>query len=189
MAGVRIAVVPDLEDETSEQVAVSGELDCTRADAVSELYELVGRTAALKAAKIVGRMDVALEIVQEVFLKLWKAQLRFPDRKAAFVWVYRCAHNAAIDHLRLAVNRHDDLDAAPPSALAVLPDASLEARELIMLATGRLNERELQIVVYQLVDGMSQGEIAEVLGVSRKTVVRDWQKIDEKLTALRREFT
>jgi DNA-binding CsgD family transcriptional regulator len=40
-----------------------------------------------------------------------------------------------------------------------------------------------------MVDGMTQGEIADVIGVSRKTVVRDWQKIEEKLTAFRKEFS
>jgi DNA-binding CsgD family transcriptional regulator len=58
-----------------------------------------------------------------------------------------------------------------------------------MRATADLSDREVQILIYVMVDGMTQGDIADVIGVSRKTVVRDWQKIEEKLSAFRREFS
>lgn len=190
LAGVSVAVVSTPRDYFNViKSSESGICDCSQKTTVSELYRHLGKTAALKASKIVGRMDVALEIVQDTFLKLWKQKPIFPDRKAAFVWVYRTTHNAAIDHLRLAVNKHTDIEQCSPGLLgSILPDNSLEDRQLIMRAAGLLSERELQIVMYVMVDGMTQGEIAEVLTVSRKTVVRVWQKIDEKLSEFRREF-
>ncbi len=164
--------------------------DCGVEKIVSDLYKQVGKTAALKATKIVGRMDVALEIVQETFLKLWKSKLTFPDKKAAFIWIYKTTHNASIDYIRLAMNKNSSLDHCATSDLAsILPNTSIEERQLIMHATSQLNEREVQILIYVMVDGMTQGEIADVIGVSRKTVVRDWQKIEEKLTAFRKEFS
>lgn len=190
LAGVPIAVVSTPPDYLSViDNPNQGICDCSVKDTVADLYRLLGKTAALKASKIVGRMDVALEIVQETFLKLWKQKPVFPDKKAAYMWVYRTTHNAAIDHLRLAVNKHSAVDLCTPGETgSVLPNNSLEDRQLIMRAAAQLSERELQIVMYVMVDGMTQGEIGDVLGVSRKTVVRDWQKIDEKLTAFRREF-
>ncbi len=164
--------------------------DCGVEKVVSDLYRDVGKTAALKATKVVGRMDVALEIVQETFLKLWKSKLTFPDRKAAFIWIYKTTHNASIDYIRLAMNKNSSIDECSQSDLAaILPNTSVEERQLIMRATSQLSEREVQILIYVMVDGMTQGEIADVIGVSRKTIVRDWQKIEEKLTAFRREFS
>ncbi len=188
VAGVCETLLPD--SHTSLKTIRNEVCDCGSEKIVSELYRQVGKMAALKATKVVGRMDIALEIVQETFLKLWKSKLSFPDKKAAFIWIYKTTHNASIDYIRLAMNKNTSIDQCSASDLAsILPNTSIEERQLIMKATSQLNEREVQILLYVMVDGMTQGEIADVIGVSRKTVVRDWQKIEEKLTAFRREFS
>ena len=187
MAGVCENLLPDSPTLKSVGNQIC---DCGVEKVVSDLYKLVGKTAALKATKVVGRMDVALEIVQETFLKLWKSKLIFPDKKAAYIWIYKTTHNAAIDYIRLAMNKNSSIDQCAPNDLAsILPNTSVEDRQLILRATADLSEREVQILVYVMVDGMTQGDIADVIGVSRKTVVRDWQKIEEKLSAFRREFS
>jgi RNA polymerase sigma factor (sigma-70 family) len=47
-------------------------------------------------------------------------------------------------------------------------DAALERLEA-------LNERQSQVVTYRFFGGLTQREIAEVLGVSEPTVRRDWR--------------
>jgi len=179
-----------LSDSSTSNSLTNQVCDCGLEKVVSDLYNLVGKTAVLKAMKVVGRMDVALEIVQETFLKLWKSKPSFPDKKAAFIWIYKTTHNASIDYIRLAMNKYSSIDLCSTSELAsIFPNTSIEERQLILRATSRLSEREVQILIYVMVDGMTQGEIADVIGVSRKTIVRDWQKIEEKLTAFRREFS
>ena len=80
-------------------------MDCRSHDQLRRLYEATGRAAVLKTARVVGRLDVAEEIVQSAFLKLWGAQLAFASERAAYAWIYRTCHNAGIDHLRAHATR------------------------------------------------------------------------------------
>lgn len=57
----------------------------------------------------------------------------------------------------------------------------LGARQLIEQLTDKLDERSLEIVAAHYIGGMSQGEVAEMLGVSRRAVVK-------RLTGVRKQF-
>lgn len=54
--------------------------------------------------------------------------------------------------------------------------ADVDLDELLALdeALGRLDERQRQVVEYRFFGGMAESEIAEVLGVTARTVRRDW---------------
>jgi RNA polymerase sigma factor (sigma-70 family) len=58
------------------------------------------------------------------------------------------------------------------------PAVDIEARDAALKLLGTLSEQEMQIAVLLFVDGMSQGEIAEEVGISRVTV-------NKKIQALR----
>jgi RNA polymerase sigma factor (sigma-70 family) len=50
------------------------------------------------------------------------------------------------------------------------PDVGIEARDAALKLLASMSEQEMAIAVLLFVDGMSQGEIAEEVGVSRVTV-------------------
>jgi RNA polymerase sigma-70 factor (ECF subfamily) len=161
-------------------------MDSRDPNAIARLYERTGRAALSKTARLVGRVAVAEEIVQDVFLKLWSAELTFPDERAAYAWIYRSCHNAGIDHLRAAATRREE--SAEPSDLAAHRDLAADAtpvrlaqRQLLTKHLSRLDDREAQILGYRVVDGMTQDEIAEVMGVARKTIVRACARLEAKL--------
>ena len=58
------------------------------------------------------------------------------------------------------------------------PAVDIEARDAVLKLLGTMTEQEMQIAVLLFVDGMSQGEIAAEVGVSRVTV-------NKKIQALR----
>jgi RNA polymerase sigma-70 factor (ECF subfamily) len=160
-------------------------MDCRDPENLRRLYERVGRAALLKTARLVGRKDVAEEILQSSFLKLWDAGLSFPDERAAFAWIYRTCHNAAIDHVRATATRFEG--GVDPTVLAGAAGGddpwlvAADEREDLKARLAGLSEREAQVLVYRLVDGMTQAEIAEVMGLSRKTIVRICAELDQKL--------
>lgn len=165
-------------------------LDCSDADTVQKLYQTTGRAAVSKTEHLVGRFDVAQEIVQEVFLRLWQQKLRFANEKQAYYWVYKSCHNAGIDHLRSAAHRFeaklsfeffDSLEGA-----ADVEDVNLK-RQLVQVLLGRLDEQDAQILAFTVIDGMTQEEIAEVLGLSRKTINRACQRLTELLGKIKEE--
>lgn len=159
-------------------------MDCGDADTVQRLYKTTGKAAVSKTEHLVGRFDVAQEIVQEVFLRLWQQKLRFANEKQAYYWVYKSCHNAGIDHLRSAAHRielkpgHEVLESMEQAADSA--DA-LAKRQFVCRLLKGLDEREAQILAFSVIDGMTQEEIAEILGLSRKTVNRVAQRLQEKL--------
>ncbi|MFY1826983.1 sigma factor-like helix-turn-helix DNA-binding protein, partial [Myxococcus fulvus] len=71
-------------------------------------------------------------------------------------------------------------DVAPAEAGregTVDPLAATECRDFLMKLARELDERALTVATLHYLDGMSQEEIAQVLGLSRKTIVRDVQRI------------
>lgn len=160
-------------------------MDCRIPDKLRRLYEQTGRAALLKATRLVGRRAVAEEIVQGAFLKLWDAGIVFPNERAAYAWIYRACHNAAIDYLRSHTTRFESsFDAPALAAMAAIDDPWLvtaDERQHLRERLMGLDEREAQVLVYRTVDGMTQSEIAEVMGLSRKTVIRICAALDAKL--------
>lgn len=165
-------------------------MDCSDAETVQRLYKSTGRAAISKTEHLVGRFDVAQEIVQEVFLRLWQQKLRFANEKQAYYWVYKSCHNAGIDHLRSASRRleqktpaefFDSLEHARD-----FQDVSLK-RQLVCRLLAGLDERDAQILAYTVIDGMTQEEIAEVLDLSRKTINRACLRLEEKLGKIKEE--
>lgn len=143
-------------------------------DWVDALYREAGPFALSKTTYLVGRRDIAEEIVQEVFLKLWQKQLRFSDARHAYAWIYAACHNAGIDHLRsrrratLSSQRLTSIDLKPPESAA---DRTANQQILAQLMA-RFSEREARIVAYRFIDSLPLKSIAEMMGLSEKTVQR-----------------
>lgn len=140
--------------------------------------------------------SVAEEIVQDVFAKLWQLKMQFPDLKHAYAWVYKCCTNSAIDHLRNHNNSHAELtdftqnnslaDHGSPSSSLDL-ETKTQAQQLWKHLVTVFDPEEAAVFVYRTMDGLTQDEVAEVMQVSRRTVNRIQEKIDQKLDKIRRQ--
>ena len=118
----------------------------------------------------------AWDVVQEVFRGVLGSNLDFPSELAELSWVYRASTNLALKVLRGRKLR-EPLAGETPADEPFAEPRHLEARNFARVLAADLNERELEVAVLHLHDGMTQDEIAAVLEVSRKTIVRDLQKI------------
>ncbi|WP_411031913.1 RNA polymerase sigma factor [Spongiimicrobium sp. 3-5] len=69
--------------------------------AFEKLHEMYSENICGVINVIVGDNDVAQEICQDVFLKVWnKAESYDPSKGRFFTWILNIARNAAIDELR-----------------------------------------------------------------------------------------
>jgi RNA polymerase sigma-70 factor (ECF subfamily) len=96
---------------------LSGFADCdlvTRAvagreDGFEELVRRYQRPIAAYVYRMVGDYEAALDLTQEVFIKVYNSLRRYRSEFKFSTWIYRIAHNSAVDHLRRSNSREQAL--------------------------------------------------------------------------------
>lgn len=152
-----------------------------RESGFEELVRRYQRPIAAYVYRMVGDYDAALDLTQEVFIKVYNSLGRYRSEYKFSTWIYKIAHNAAIDHLRRHTARAQTLS---NSDVAERQEVVLESRRLTPEQESERNERCLEIeTVVQLLPhayrelivlrhshDLSYDEIAEVTGLPLGTV-------------------
>jgi RNA polymerase sigma-70 factor (ECF subfamily) len=123
-------------------------------------------------------LAAAEELVQEVFLRVYRSRERYSPDARFSTWLYRIATNLALNELRRpryrAIHQSADAeDAAPIRDLAAAPDDIVDARQLsdrVEAEMKRLPEKQRAALWLAAVEGLSYAEVAEALEVSEKAV-------------------
>jgi RNA polymerase sigma-19 factor, ECF subfamily len=120
--------------------------------------------------------DMAEELVQDIFLKIWAKRARLAEIESLKTYLYRAARNQALNHLRrLKLERRWQEEQAaggePVTAFAADDDASgQELAEKVQIAINRLPPRCREIFLLSRDGGLTYNEIARTLEISVKTV-------------------
>ncbi len=152
-------------------------------EAFRELVERFGRPVFALVVRIVRRGEIAEELAQETFVKAWRALARFDPARKFSSWLFKIAHNCALDALRRRGEETFSLDEpladgeserelpADPKAENPLSRATARAagRELERALSG-LRPRYREILLLRFAEGLSYEEIAEVTGTPLGTV-------------------
>jgi RNA polymerase sigma-70 factor (ECF subfamily) len=139
------------------------------------------------AQRIVGRRDLAEDVVQDAFLQIWEKARRFhPGLGSARGWIYCVVRNHA-RNLRRARLRRDTTDCQLLLAVFDILDSAARLPEQCALHRhmADLDPRKRASVILAYVDGCTHREVAEQLGVPVGTA-KAW--IRRGLTALRAEI-
>src|SRR3954454_12640771 len=80
-----------------------------REDSFEELVRRYQRPISAYVYRMVGDYDAALDLTQEVFIKIYGSLARYKPEFKFSTWIYKIAHNAAIDHLRRFSSREQGL--------------------------------------------------------------------------------
>jgi RNA polymerase sigma-70 factor, ECF subfamily len=146
----------DRDHELVERAA-AGDLD-----AFGELVRAYERRVASVLSRLLDdRRDVE-EATQDVFVQAWRNLDRFRGDAQLFTWLYRIAVNEALMRRRRKrpdVQELDDRLAAPPD-----PEPGLH--HLLVRALSALPFEYRAAVVLRDVEGLSNAEVAEALGIS-----------------------
>src|SRR6476646_8744414 len=91
--------------------------------AFEELYDRHSRIVYALVLRILQQASTAEEVVQDIFLQLWRNAAAYDAERGPFVpWLLTLARNRALDHLRLKSERQrrreDQTDELPPVAAA-----------------------------------------------------------------------
>jgi RNA polymerase sigma-70 factor (ECF subfamily) len=140
-------------------------------------------------ARMVGSVIDGEDVLQETLLKALEALLSGPAPDNPKAWLFRIAHNSALDHLRRRIRHeaaHSDEDIEMIIApVALLPDPHAAAASLRTLM--RLPVSQRSAVILRDVLGHSVEEAAEVMGITITAAKGDLQRGRARLRQLARE--
>ena len=132
--------------------------------------------------RMVSEAGVAEDLVQETFLRVWRARERYEPGARFSTWLFTIAGNAARNELRRPFRRasHESLDdgdeeGAPLALSGEDPpsDELVDARRAgqgLEAALAELPERQRSALWLRAVEGLSYAEVAEALATSEKSV-------------------
>jgi len=151
--------------------------------AFAELLAEHQRMVIQLAVNLLGDHDEALDLSQEVFLRVFRTIHRFRGQSSLRTWIYRIAVNQARNRHRFWRRRHKadqvSLDAHIashgefPGVTGSQPDQVLAQKELasrLQRALDALPFDQRTAIVLREIDGLSYEEIAYSLGVALGTV-------------------
>lgn len=153
-------------------------------DASAELVAEHHRMVFSLATNLLGDRDEALDLTQEVFLRVFRTIHRFRGHSALRTWIYRIAVNQARNRqrwwrrrcrsgqvsLEAHIERHGDF---PLRTDVTAPDRMFAQRELagrLAAALDRLSFEQRTTIVLREIEGLSYDEIAFSLGLAVGTV-------------------
>jgi RNA polymerase sigma-70 factor (ECF subfamily) len=130
------------------------------------------------AYQVTGDVEEALDVVQGVFLKLWRSLDRYDPRRPFDTWLYKVTVNAAIDSVRARGARGllqalPDEPAPPDTEGPPEPEHALELGELrraFLRLAGGLAPKQRTAFVLKEIEGLETAEVAEIMDVSESTV-------------------
>ena len=179
----------DLESLTDEQLMAA-----IAQGGMAEFGELVTRhqeKAFSLALRCLGRWDLAEDISQEAFLRVYHSAKRYRSKAKFTTWLYRIVVNLCLDMKRKAKRtpiEFSEYSGHFESKPEDNPVSILEAKErknVVWNALEELNSRERVTVVLHRFHGLSHAEIAIATGSSQSAVesllVRSYQKLRKEL--------
>jgi RNA polymerase sigma-70 factor (ECF subfamily) len=147
--------------------------------ALSTLYDRYSRTVYAVGLKILGERSLAEELVQDVYLKVWRSSHTFDPSRASFsTWLYRVTRSAAIDLHRKRAHKVHPIPDGESHVLAAR-DSSATPQEVVdeswlswrvSRALEALDGPHREVIELAYFGGLSQREISERTGVPLGTV-------------------
>jgi len=138
-------------------------------DRIAELYRTWGPAIYRRCLRLLRDQEAARDATQEVFRKALSSPGKLADPDTALPFIYRVATNHCLNERRNAGRRGEtelmDLDVASDHP-------AFPQRRLVQRVLSRFDAKTQSIAVGVLVDGMEHEEVADALGISRKTVSR-----------------
>jgi RNA polymerase sigma-70 factor, ECF subfamily len=170
-------------------------------DAYEELIDRFQQPVYNIVFRLLGNQSDAADVVQDVFLKVFRSVGSFREQSSLRTWIYRIAVNEAHNHRRWfsrhcrrevsmepdSEDRAQFLEYAPDPGRSPFEQAlDSENRALIEQALEQINPAFRTVVVLRDIENLSYEEIAEILQLSLGTVK---SRILRGREALRRELT
>jgi RNA polymerase sigma-70 factor (ECF subfamily) len=149
-----------------------------------DAYQRHGPALVRKARRLLASQADAQDVVQSLFLDLFssgRSEVELP-------YLYRAVTHRCLSLLRDQNNRARLLARQEPALRGTVRtrcDDEAIGLDLIAKVLSALNARASEVLVYRYFDDLSQEEIAELIGVSRKTVGKLLKDVQDTVQRVR----
>jgi len=161
-----------VENEKGSTKTAAGET------ALGDLYAKFAPAIYAHCRRFLQSPAAARDATQEAFIRVLARGVVLPREEEALRYLYRVSTNVCLNLLR----EHNVHTRAAPTLAANSPHVSsaesgLADREFVNAVLDRCGEGSAKVAIMHYLDGMSQVEIAEVLGITRRTVFNRLRKL------------
>lgn len=126
------------------------------------------------SSQLLGCMDEAKDVAQEVFVRTWEYRFRWKPGGSAETFLYRIARNLSLLQLRRREVRSRSVpeirNGSKRCRTPMEDTLSRELRQALQTALGELPDRRREAFQLVRVEGLSLGAAAERMGVTKRTV-------------------
>ena len=165
------------------------------AQALAEFYDLTAKPLFSLAVRILGDVSEAEEVIQDVFVQIWKNAPSFdPLLAPAFHWALSITRHRSIDRLRsrqrrarLIENLETDAAANAPASAGADQDAlAAEDTAAVRATLGTLPAEQRRVIEMAFFGGLTHQDIAkalnEPLGTVKARIRRGLLKLRDSLS-------
>ncbi len=174
-------LTPKQNDDVSSDTALVQQLLLRDVRAFEQLYDRHSRIVYGLVLRILQQGSTAEEVVQDVFLQLWRNASQYQASRGPFVpWLLTLARNRALDTLRLKSERQrrreDQTEELPQIAQVPQYEQALDEKrraEVVRSLMSSLSAPQKKAIELAYFEGLSHTEIAEALHEPLGTV-KSW---------------
>ena len=176
------ALLSPANSEVSPDAALVERLLQKDVSAFEQLYDLHSRAVYSLVLRILQQAGTAEEVVQDIFLHLWRNAERYDPSRGPFIpWLLTLARNRALDTLRLKSERQrrrEEQTQELPPVVSAPPEFEKQidekrCAEKVRTLMSFLNPQQRKAIELAYFGGLSHSEIAEALKEPLGTV-KSW---------------
>jgi RNA polymerase sigma-70 factor (ECF subfamily) len=148
-------------------------------DGIAALYAQYAPAIYAHCRRLLHSQSAARDAMQEAFVRVLAKGPRLLSGDDALRYLYRVSTNVCLNQLR---EQRVHERATPAIMARTSPSSSAERhadREFVLALLDRCDETGSAIAVMHYVDGLSQVEIADTLGITRRTVFNRLRKLEK----------
>lgn len=161
------------QNNSQDEVTIIRAAQAGDTESFARLVELYDRRLLYFVCRLLGDEEGAFDVLQVVWLSVFRrlAKLRSPD--AFRPWIYRIAHDCTVTELRRRGNRLElsiDTQLEPDFAENLSGESFLEQIELVHRGLQELSFEHRRVLTLKFLEDMSIEQIADVIGAPAGTV-------------------
>ena len=140
-------------------------------EAFADLIAVMERPLLYYARSLTGNQDAALDVLQDVWVKVVRGIRRLKDPGSLKPWLYAITHGVAVDRIRRDYKR-DKAEQAQLEGLLDIEEPSFDEEDATAIrdALSRLGVKHREVLVLHFLQDLSILEIANVVGCSEGSV-------------------